>query len=101
MIGAGVMSKDEKLRSASFCGAGNVGIFSVPVIVDVVCSFSGSERVEDTERRFVRAGVRTVCTGGAAERPEELVRWRWRLSGISRAMSSSSSWLSSVTVSGC
>jgi len=48
----------------------------------------GSERVEDTERRFVRTGVRPGRAGGPLEEPLE---WTWKVGRMGVATGSASS----------
>jgi len=64
MIGAGVVKTEAKLISLSFGGMTSC----------VLSEFPFSESVEETERRFVRAGVRNGGKGGADRDPEEVVR---------------------------
>lgn len=65
----------------------------------------GSERVEDTERRFVRTGVRAGRAGGPLEEPLE---WIWKVGRMGVATTSASSGTEciissskTVLVSGC
>jgi len=64
MIGAGVFSKDAK----SCGGSGAIG-FSVVGEDD-------SDSVDDTERRFVRTGVRMGSAGGSLDVEDVGERWR-------------------------
>lgn len=89
MIGEGVLSSETK-SVVVLCGIGKVGVLS-----DV--GDAGSDRMDDTERRFVRAGVRTVCMGGARELDEPVRRGG---SSIVTSSCSSCSCSSSRTVSG-
>lgn len=63
MIGAGVLNRLAKSMSGPcvVLGSGRVGAFSI--VGDE--GFEDRDSVEETERRFVRAGVRTVDIGGA------------------------------------
>lgn len=80
MMGAGVVSRDGK----SNCWLEGSGMEAFSVSVP-----SGSERVDDIERRLVRAGVRVGNVGGALDADElEFVR---RGGGTSRLSSASSS----------
>lgn len=84
MIGVGVLRSDAKSRSRLEGRGSGVGDLSA-------VGEAGSERVDETERRLVRAGVRTGWIGGAFDDPEELCR-----GGVGLCALSSSSW----TVSG-
>lgn len=64
IIGVGVVNKDAKSRSRAEGRGTGVGVLST-------VGEAGSDKVDDTERRFVRAGVRIECAGGALD-PEEL-----------------------------
>lgn len=67
-MGAGVESKEEKSRS--WPDGGGMGV----VVALSVVGDPGSDSVDETERRFVRAGVRRGCAGGIFEELEELYR---------------------------
>jgi hypothetical protein len=59
MIGVGVDSKEAKSESRP--ERFGKGVDALSVVGEPV-----SERIDDTERRFVRAGVRIECDGGGA-----------------------------------
>jgi hypothetical protein len=59
MIGVGVDNKEAKSNSRPEKFGKGVDALSVTGEPD-------SERIDDTERRFVRAGVRKGCDGGGA-----------------------------------
>lgn len=65
-MGAGVLRREAKSNPSPRGAGSKVGVFSG-------VGEPGSDRMEDTERRLVRAGVLTGNTGGALE-PEEFVR---------------------------
>jgi hypothetical protein len=70
-MGAGVPSNEEKsIRSRWAIGKG-WGLFVATVGEDG----PSSERVEETDRRFVRAGVRTGWVGGCFCELEEWDLW--------------------------
>ena len=87
MIGVGVDSNEAKSESRPERFGKGVDALSV-------AGEPGSERIDDTERRFVRAGVRIGCDGGGAlvrEGPDQR-----RGEGGGRSSS-----FSSITVVGC
>lgn len=67
IIGVGVVRSDAKSISR-LVGRG-IGECTFSVVGD-----AGSERVDDTERRFVRAGVRMGWPGGAFDEFEDICR---------------------------
>ena len=66
-MGVGVLSREAKSISWLDGKGSGVGVLSA-------VGEAGSERVDDTDRRLVRAGVRTGCPGGAFDDPDELCR---------------------------
>ena len=81
IIGVGVLSREAKLISCARGGANPVG---------------ESDKVDETERRFVRAGVRIGYVGGILE-PVEFRREEGEDEPAGLSLSASSS----GTVSGC
>jgi hypothetical protein len=77
IIGAGVFKSEEK-------SCGGRGVSGLSVVGE-----EGSERVEETERRFVRAGVRAGRAGGPLE--EELVLLVWNVGRMGVPTGSASS----------
>lgn len=67
MIGVGVLNSETKSRSRPDGSGMGVGVLSA-------VGEAGSDSMDETERRFVRAGVRTGCIGGAFDELEELCR---------------------------
>lgn len=89
MIGVGVVSNEAKSESRPEALGKGVDGLSVGEPV--------SDRIDDTERRFVRAGVRRGCDGGATLELERADQRR----GEGALYLGRSSLFSSTTVAGC